>query len=140
MFRIYGRTQVWTSPTEWHFEFRDPSDKPRFEAIEHERDQLLASFPHREGNAALGLRINQLSRWFPRPWMWIAVGLVAIAVRRPRGSRTLLALSLSALAVVVLNALGLFADLHFVLPVAPTFVLLGIGGVFGTRRSESSAH
>jgi hypothetical protein len=130
--------QVWTSPTQWHFEFRDPADKPRFEAIEHERDELLASFPDRDGNAALGLRINQLSRWFPRPWMWIAVGLVAIAVRRPRGLRTLLALSLSALAVVLLNALGLFADPHFVLPVAPAFVLLGIGGLSGTRGSESS--
>ncbi len=66
--------------------------------------------------------------------MWIVVGLVAIAVRRPRGSRTLVALSLAALAVVVLNALGLFADLHFVLPVAPAFVLLGAGGLLGARR------
>ena len=39
--------------------------------------------------------------------------------------RSLVALSLAALAVVLLNALGLFADLHFVLPVAPAFVLLG---------------
>lgn len=130
--------QVWTSPTEWHFEFRDPTDRPRFEAIERRRDVLLASFPDRDGNASLGLRINQLSRWFPRPWMWIAVGLIAIAVRRPRGSSTLIALSLSALAVVILNALGLFADLHFVLPVAPAFVLLGVGGLLSPRRAESS--
>jgi hypothetical protein len=127
--------QVWTSPTEWHFEFRDPGDRPRFDAIERRRDELIASLPDRDGNAALGLRLNQLSRWFPRPWMWIVVGLVAIAVRRPRDSSTLLALSLAALAVVLLNALGLFADLHFVLPVAPAFVLLGIGALLGARRS-----
>jgi hypothetical protein len=66
--------------------------------------------------------------------MWIVVGLVAMTVRRPRGSRTLVALSVAALAVVVLNALGLFADLHFVLPVAPAFVLLGAGGLLGARR------
>ena len=131
--------QVWTSPTEWHFAFRDPADRPRFDAIERRRDELLASLPDRDGNASLGLRINQLSRWFPRPWMWIGVGLVAIAVRRPRGSRTLIALSVSALAVVFLNALGLFADLHFVLPVAPAFVLLGIGGLLGPHRGMSSA-
>ncbi|MGH3136163.1 MAG: hypothetical protein ACRDPV_06695 [Gaiellaceae bacterium] len=131
--------QVWTSPTEWHFEFFDPTDKPRFEAIEHRRDDLLASFPERQGNASLGLRINQLSRWFPRPWMWIAVGLIAIAVRRPRGSRMLIALSLSALAVVCLNAFGLFADLHFMLPVAPAFVLLAAGGLFSPRRAGSVA-
>ena len=48
--------------------------------------------------------------------MWILLGLVAIAVRRPRGWPTLVALSLAAFAVVLLNAVGLFADLHFVLP------------------------
>ena len=38
--------------------------------------------------------------------------------------------------VVSLNALGLFADLHFVLPVAPAFVLLGLGGVLGARARD----
>ena len=28
--------QVWTSPTEWHFEFDRPSDRPRFERIQGE--------------------------------------------------------------------------------------------------------
>jgi hypothetical protein len=126
--------QVWTSATDWHFEFDKPGQRGRFEEIERETAALFAALPDRTGNAQLGLRLNQLSRWFPRPWMWIVVGLVAIAVRRPRGSRTLVALSLAALAVVVLNALGLFADLHFVLPVAPAFVLLGAGGLLGARR------
>ena len=40
-----------------------------------------------------------------------------------------------AIGVVVLNALGLFADLHFVLPVAPAFVLLGAGGSARRRRA-----
>jgi hypothetical protein len=126
--------QVWTSATDWHFEFDKPGQRDRFEEIERETAALFAALPDRTGNAQLGLRLNQLSRWFPRPWMWIVVGLIAIAVRRPRGSRTLVALSLAALAVVVLNALGLFADLHFVLPVAPAFVLLGAGGLLGARR------
>jgi CHASE2 domain-containing sensor protein len=65
--------------------------------------------------------------------MWIVIGLVGITLRRPRGSSTLIALSLAAFTVVVLNALGLFADLHFVLPVAPAFVLFGLAGVLGVR-------
>ena len=125
--------QVWTSPTDWHFEFDDPRDRRRFKEIERETAALFDALPDRAGNARLGLRLNQLSRWFPRPWMWIALGFVGIAIRRPRGSRTLVALSLAAFAVVVLNALGLFADLHFVLPVAPAFVLLGAGGLLGAR-------
>jgi hypothetical protein len=128
--------QVWTSPTEWHFEFEHPGDRARFQAITHETDDLFAALPDRQGNAALALRLNQLSRWFPRPWMWILLGAIAIAWRRPRGWPILVALALAGFAVVLLNALGLFADLHFLLPVAPAFVLLGLAGLLGARRRE----
>jgi len=128
--------QVWTSPTRWHFEFAHPQDRTRFREITRERDDLFAALPDRDGNARLALRLNQLSRWYPRPWMWILLGLVAIAVRRPRGWPTLVALALAAFAVVLLNALGLFADLHFLLPVAPAFLLLGLAGLLGARGPE----
>jgi hypothetical protein len=135
--------QVWTSPTDWHFEFDDPRDRRRFEEIGRETAALFDALPDRAGNAQLGLRLNQLSRWFPRPWMWIALGLIGIVLRRPRGSGTLVAIVLAAFAVVVLNALGLFADLHFVLPVAPAFILFGVGGLLGLRaqppRGEPAA-
>jgi hypothetical protein len=131
--------QVWTSPTEWHLEFRVPSDRARYDEITRETRNLIAALPDRGGNGELGRRLNQLSRWFPRPIMWIVVGLVAVAVRRPRGSDTLIALGLAAFLVVLLNALGLFADLHFVLPVAPAFVLFALGGLLGHRRSTHDA-
>ena len=35
--------------------------------------------------------------------------------------------------VIAFNALGLFADPHFALPVAPAFVLLGCGALLGRR-------
>ena len=130
---------MWTSPTEWHFEFAHPEDKPRFARIQREVDDLFSALPDRAGSAQLALRLNQLSRWFPRPWMWIVVGLVAIAVRRPRRWPTLLVLAGAAFAVVLLNAVGLFADLHFVLPVAPAFVLLGLAGLLGARGSPTLA-
>jgi len=125
--------QVWTSPTEWHFEFARPSERPRFERVERRTRELFAALPDRHGNARLALRLNQLSRWYPRPWMWVLLGLIAIAVRRPRGWPILVTLSLAAFAAVLLNAFGLFADLHFVLPVAPAFVLLGLAGLVGGR-------
>jgi hypothetical protein len=68
--------------------------------------------------------------------MWILLGAVALVARRPRGAAALIGLALSALAVVVLNALGLFADLHFLLPVAPAFVLLGLAALLGVRRGS----
>ena len=128
--------QVWTSPTRWHFEFDHPADRVRFEEINRELATLFAALPDRAGNARLALRLNQLSRWYPRPWMWIVLGVVAIAWRRPRGWPILVVLALGAFAVVLLNALGLFADLHFLLPVAPAFVLLGLAGLLGEPRRE----
>jgi hypothetical protein len=130
--------QVWTSPTSWHLEFRNPGDRVRFKRIVEEQTRLFERFPDRSGNAALAHRLDQASRWFPRPILWILLGVVAIGFRRPHGWPTLVALSLAAFAVVLLNALGLFTDLHFSLPVAPAFVLLGLGGLLGARRLPAS--
>jgi len=127
--------QVWTSPTAYHFVFAHPADRSRFEAIQHRVTDLFDALPNRHPNSTLSLRLNQLSRWYPRPYHWILMGLVALAIRRPRRSPLLLSFSLAALLVVFLNALGLFADLHFLLPVAPAFVLLGLGAVVGTRAA-----
>jgi hypothetical protein len=124
---------VWTSATEHHFVFRTPSQRPRFNEIRRELDRLFATLPDRQGNVQLSLRLNQLSRWFPRPIIWIVLGLIGLVWRRPRGTQTLLALGLAAMLVIVFNALGLFADPHFALPVAPAFVLLAAGGLLGRR-------
>jgi hypothetical protein len=77
--------QVWTSPTDWHFEFLDPAQRPRFEEIVRERHFLSTAFPDRAWNATLGLRLNRLAL-VSTAVMWIVVGLVGIAVRRPRQS------------------------------------------------------
>jgi hypothetical protein len=131
--------QVWTSPTRFKFSFADPRLRPRFEHILKRRDELFAALPHRTGNTSFALRLNQLSRWFPRPILWIAAGLIGIALRRPRGSGTLVALAIAAFLITALNALGLFADRHFILPVVPAFVLLGLGGLLGAHARAQPA-
>ena len=131
--------QIWTSPTEYRFAFRYPADRARFERIVAEEQRLLRNLPDRDGSSALARRLNQLSRWFPRPGMWLVLGVVAIAIRRPRAWLTLAALALSAVLVVVFNALALFADPHFLLPVVPAFVLFGLAGLLGERRPVSVA-
>jgi hypothetical protein len=45
----------------------------------------------------------------------------------------LTAIGLTAFLVIVLNALGLFADPHFALPVAPAFILFGSCALLGKR-------
>lgn len=127
---------VWTSGTEHHFVFGHPRDRPRFDAIVRERDSLADNLPDRTGSATLALRLNQLSRWFPRPVIWIAVGLLALAVRRPRRAWVLVMLALAALFVITFNALGLFADPRFALPVVPAFVLFAAGSLLGPRSNR----
>jgi hypothetical protein len=129
---------VWTSATHHHFVFLHPADKPRFNRIIRERDALFAALPHRQANAEVALRLNQLSRWYPRLILWIVVGLLALVIRRPRDASTLVALGLGALLVIVFNALGLFADPHFALPVAPAFVFLAAGALLGPRGQPGS--
>ena len=124
---------VWTSATRHHFTFCKAGYRKRFTAINRRLDELFAALPDRSANGWLALKLNQASRWYPRLILWIAVGLIALAFRRPRGSGTMLALGLAALGVIVLNALGLFADPRFALPVAPAFVLLGSCALLGRR-------
>jgi len=130
--------QVWTSPTQYHFAFTIPSQRAPFDAIVQEKSELLGRITHRKPNSELLLRFNQASRWFPRPIIWIVVGLIALAIRRPRGSLTLIALAIGAMLVIALNAFGLFADQHFSLPVAPAFVLLGATALVGPRARAGS--
>ncbi len=125
--------EVWTSATRHHFAFCRPALKRRFDEINRELDSLFAAFPDREGSSELALRLNQASRWYPRLIIWIAVGLLALVLRRPRGTGTLVTIALAALVVISLNTLGLFADPRFALPVAPAFVLFGSCALLGRR-------
>ena len=123
--------QEWTSPTTFRFVFDRPADRPRFDELVRRRDELLAALPDRSGNATLALWLNRLGRWYPRPMLWVALGVLALAFRRTVRAWTLVALATAALLVVLLNALGLGPDPHYVLPVAPAFVLFGLGALLG---------
>jgi hypothetical protein len=125
--------EVWTSATEHHFTFCKPRYKRRFEEIQRELGSLFGGLPDRTGNAQVALRLNQASRWYPRLIVWIALGVLALVLRRPRGMRTPVAIALAAFLIIVLNALGLFADPRFALPVAPAFVLFGSCALLGKR-------
>jgi len=125
---------VWTGPTTHHLVFAVPSQRAEFARIVAEQARLLDSLPRRAGNKTLGLRLNQLSHRYPPAVFWLALGAIAVALRRPRGWQALIVVTFAALAVVVFNGLGLLADRHFMLPVAPAFVLLAVGALLGERR------
>lgn len=127
---------VWTSPSEHHLVFRHPGDRARYEALHRRMAALQAGLPDRQGNATITLRINQLSRWFLPPVLWIALGLVALVVRRPANVLPLVAPSLAAFIVIALNALAIAGVPHYAVAVAPAFVLLGASALFGPRANS----
>lgn len=133
--------QVWTSPTEYHFEFATPGAEQRFAAIERRLEEFFARLPTRTGNRTLAVRLNQAGRWYPRPIVWLLLGLAALAWRRPARSLVLLGLAAAGMIVVGATALVAPADIRYMLPVAPTIVVLAFGSLLGPRpRRGHLAH
>ena len=121
--------EVWTSPTEHSIVFRYPADAARSAALDREVN-ALARRPARTacGRPSLVARLNDLSRLYPRPFMWLLVGIAAALWRRPRGIAVPLALAAAALAVMVSTSLAVYAVAEYSVPVVPAFVLLATAG------------
>ena len=125
--------EVWVSATDHHLVFDDPRDARRYEEFDRETNRLLGRVPTRDRNPGLVHRMNQASYRFPPPFVWLAVGAVALALRRPRHSLAAIAPALAALTVVVATGAVTLAVGEYVMPVAPAFVLLAAAGLLGAH-------
>jgi lipopolysaccharide export LptBFGC system permease protein LptF len=130
---------VWTSPTEHHLVFVHPDARARFDALHARIDELTRSFPDRRGNEQLALRLNQASRWFPPPLLWIIVALVGLVVRRPANLVALATPAVAAFVVIFVSALAIAGVPEYAVAVAPAFLLLMAGALFGPRRRHAAA-
>ena len=127
--------EVWTSPTEHSFVFRDPADRVRADALDREVNDLLEGLPGRDPQATLVDVVNDLSRLYPRPFMWLLVGVAAALWRRPRGIAVPAALAASALLIMFTTSLAVYAVAEYSVPVVPAFVLLTTTGLFGRKAA-----
>jgi hypothetical protein len=125
---------VWTSDYEHHLVFEHPGDEQRYDALHRRMTELSEHLPDRSGVATLALRLNQASRWFPPPIVWLLVGVVALVARRPQRALVLTVPAIAGLLVILLTSLGLPAVPHYSVPVAPAFVLLMAGALLAPRR------
>jgi len=130
--------EVWTSPTEHGFVFRYPADRVQAAALDRQVDHLLDGLPGRAQRTWLVERINDLSRLYPRPFMWLLLGLAAALWRRPRHIVVPAVLAASALLAMLSTSLAVYAVAEYSVPLVPAFVLLATTGLFGRPAEEWS--
>lgn len=125
--------EVWTSATNHSIVFRDPADQARAIALDQRVAELMGGLPDREARPALVRWLNTASRWYPRPVMWLVLGLVAAILRRPRRIAVPVVLTGAAVLILLGTALAVYAVAEYSVPVVPAFILLGATGVLGAR-------
>jgi hypothetical protein len=130
---------VWTSPTEHHLVFVHRSAERKYIALHARMGELVDRFPTRRGSPSLATRLNQASRWYPPPLLWLVLAIGAFAFRRPRNALATWVPAFAALIIVFLSALGLPSEPHYSVPVAPAFVFAASAGLFAVRREPGRA-
>ena len=126
--------EVWSSPTTHDIYADDRSDAAHLDRMNRRVAELYGRFSQRRGSTELGRWIDRASKWFPRPAVWLVIGLVALAVRRPQRAATPLVLTAAALLVLLGTALAVPADAAYSVPIAPAFILLAVAGLVASRR------
>ena len=96
-----------------------------------------AQLPLRDSNTWLASKGGTASDRFPRPFLWLAVAGVALAVRRPRGTAPILVLVGSALVVLLVHALSQAPQSEFELPFVPVWIAAALVGLLAPRAERS---
>jgi Dolichyl-phosphate-mannose-protein mannosyltransferase len=128
---------VWTSPTEHGLVFTDPADAVHSAEIGLTIDRILAGLPDRAARPDALDWLNRASRWYPRPVLWLILGVLAAVLRRPRGLAVPLVLAGSALLILLATSLAVYAVAEYSVPVTPAFILLACAAVLGKRAAPT---
>ena len=116
----------------------DPKTQRRYRDIVSQVREWDAELPSRTGRAFVPELLNRVTPRFPRPPLWLAVGLVALLVRRPADWRTIVVLWAGAFLVLLVHAASQGVAPEFALPLYPIFIVTALGALAGRRAAEPS--
>jgi hypothetical protein len=114
----------------------DPKTQQRYRELVAQVRAWDADLPARDGQNWVTEILNRITPRFPRPPLWIAVGVVALLWRRPRCWRTIVVLWAAAAVVLLIHAASQGVAPEFALPVYPLFIVTALGALAGDVASN----
>jgi Dolichyl-phosphate-mannose-protein mannosyltransferase len=111
----------------------EPEKRMRYREIVARIREWDAELPNRAGVELVPQILNRITPRFPRPPLWLGVGLVALLVRRPARWRTIVVLWTAALLVLFVHAASQGVAPEFALPLYPVFIVTALGALTGSR-------
>jgi len=119
--------------------FSSPRDQRRYVELTDRVRDWNSQLPIRDGNRTLERRLGAISSNTPRSLVWIAVALVVLLVRRPRGGAALTLLLVAGGLVLLVHAVSQFPRTEFALPLAPLFAFVAIAATAAPRARAPEA-
>jgi len=113
--------------------YADAGQARRYREITDKLSEWDKGLGARDPQHWLAVQIDRVARVYPPPWLWLLLGALALVVRRPRNSRTLVAITLAAGLVVAGHAAAIDYVAFYSMPVLPAMVLLAICSLTGER-------
>ena len=95
-----------------------------------------AQLPTRDSKTWLANKAGTASDRWPRPFLWLTVAAVALALRRPAGVAPIVALVGAALVVLLVHALSQAPQSEFQLPFVPVWIAAALVGLLAPRAAR----